>query len=118
MFEKELLDAIEAAKLASVEIVKIYKIENVSIIDKAVEVKTPYNMHLAKEMAIYGLVGLVISCGLIFVLFYFDTTVNYRWGANAHVTGDDFDFAAALNKMMDVLDQKVKKDKDKVQEKK
>lgn len=50
--------------------------------------------------------------------FFFDTTVNYRWGANAHVTGDDFDFAAALNKMMDVLDQKVKKDKDKVQEKK
>ena len=50
--------------------------------------------------------------------FYFDTTVNYRWGGNAHVTGDDFYFAAALNQMMDVLDQKVKKDKDKVQEKK
>ena len=27
--------------------------------------------------------------------FYFDTTVNFRWGGNAHVTGDDFDFAAA-----------------------
>ena len=50
--------------------------------------------------------------------FFFETTVNYRWGGNAHVTGDDFDFAAALNKMMDVLDQKVKKDKDKVQDKK
>ena len=50
--------------------------------------------------------------------FYFDTTVNFRWGGNAHVTGDDFDFAAALNKMMDVLDTKIKKEKDKVQEKK
>lgn len=50
--------------------------------------------------------------------YYFDATVNFRWGANAHVTSDDFDFAAGLNKLMDVLDQKVKKEKDKVQERK
>lgn len=50
--------------------------------------------------------------------FYFDCTLNFRWGANAHVTSDDFDFAAGLNKLMDVLDQKVKKEKDKIQEKK
>lgn len=47
--------------------------------------------------------------------FSFDTTVNFKWGAQAHVTGSDRDFAAALNKMMDVLDNKVKKEKDKVQ---
>ena len=50
--------------------------------------------------------------------FYFDATVNFRWGANAHVPSDDFDFAAGLNKLMDVLDTKVKKEKDKIQEKK
>ena len=50
--------------------------------------------------------------------FFFETTVNFRWGGNAHVKGDDFDFAAALNKMMDVLDVTVTKAKDKVQEKK
>ncbi|MBP5252016.1 MAG: HPF/RaiA family ribosome-associated protein [Treponema sp.] len=50
--------------------------------------------------------------------YFFDITVNFRWGANAHVASDDFDFAAALNKVMDVLDQKVKKEKDKIQEKK
>ena len=50
--------------------------------------------------------------------FYFDATVNFRWGANAHVTSDDFDFAAGLNKLMDVLDTKDKKEKDKIQEKK
>ena len=50
--------------------------------------------------------------------FYFDATINFRWGANAHVTSDDFDFAAGLNKLMDVLDVKVKKEKDKIQEKK
>lgn len=47
--------------------------------------------------------------------FSFDTTVNFKWGTQAHVTGSDRDFAAALNKMMDVLDNKVKKEKDKVQ---
>lgn len=47
-----------------------------------------------------------------------ETTVNFKWGAQAHVAGEDYDFAAALNKMMDVLDNKVKKEKDKVQEKK
>ena len=50
--------------------------------------------------------------------YSFDTTVNFRWGTQAHVTGEDFDFGAALNKMMDVLDNKIKKEKDKVQEKK
>lgn len=50
--------------------------------------------------------------------YYFDATAHFRWGAQAHVAADDFDFAAALNKLMDVLDQKVKKEKDKVQEKK
>ena len=48
----------------------------------------------------------------------FDATVNFRWGAQGHVTAEDFDFAASLNKMMDVLDNKIKKEKDKVQEKK
>lgn len=50
--------------------------------------------------------------------YYFDANINFRWGASAHVTSDDFDFAAALNKLMDVLDTKIKKEKDKIQEKK
>lgn len=48
----------------------------------------------------------------------FEATANFKWGTQAHVKGEDFDFGAALNKMMDVLDTKVKKEKDKVQEKK
>ena len=47
----------------------------------------------------------------LFEKYYFDTTINFRWGANAHVTSDDYDFAAGLNKLMDVLDQKIKKEK-------
>lgn len=48
-------------------------------------------------------------------VYIFDTTVNFKWGTSAHVSGEDFDFGAALNKMMDILDNKVKKEKDKVQ---
>lgn len=47
----------------------------------------------------------------------FDVTANFRWGASAHVSADDYDFAAALNRTMDILDTKVKKEKDKIQKK-
>lgn len=47
----------------------------------------------------------------------FDVTVNFRWGASAHVSAEDYDFGAALNKTMDILDTKVKKEKDKIQKK-
>lgn len=50
--------------------------------------------------------------------FYFDCTVNFRWGGNGHVSVDDFDFNAGMNRLIDVLDLKVKKEKDKIQEKK
>lgn len=49
--------------------------------------------------------------------FTAEATANFRWGTQAHVSATDFDFAAALNKMMDTLDVKIKKEKDKIQEK-
>lgn len=49
--------------------------------------------------------------------YSFDATANFRWGSQAHVSSEDFDFAAALNKLMDVLDVKLKKEKDKIQQK-
>ena len=50
--------------------------------------------------------------------YSFDCTVNFKWGTQGHVAAEDFDFGAGLNKLMDILDQKVKKEKDKIQEKK
>ncbi|MCR5045428.1 MAG: HPF/RaiA family ribosome-associated protein [Treponema sp.] len=47
--------------------------------------------------------------------YVFDITTNFRWGAQAHVAAEDFDFGAALNKVMDILDNKIKKEKDKIQ---
>ena len=49
--------------------------------------------------------------------YSFDATANFRWETQAHVSAKDLDFGAALNKMMDVLDTKIKKEKDKIQEK-
>ena len=47
--------------------------------------------------------------------YVLDANVNFKWGTQAHVSGDDYDFSAALNKMMDVLDNKIKKEKEKIQ---
>lgn len=48
--------------------------------------------------------------------YKFDASVNFHWGLSAHVDSEDYDFAAALNKLMDILDQKIKKEKDKIQD--
>lgn len=50
--------------------------------------------------------------------FSFECTVNFRWGSIAHVSTDDYAFEAGVNKLVDILDQKIKKEKDKIQEKK
>ena len=49
--------------------------------------------------------------------FQFDCTVNFRWAGNAHVSAEDFEFGPGINKLMDVLDQKIRKEKEKIQEK-
>lgn len=49
--------------------------------------------------------------------YIYDCTVSFRWGSVAHVTTENYDFKAGVNKLMDMLDGKVKKEKEKVQEK-
>jgi putative sigma-54 modulation protein len=49
--------------------------------------------------------------------FYLECTINFRWGSVGHVSAEDFDFNAGVNRLMDTLDQKIRKEKDKVQEK-
>lgn len=46
-----------------------------------------------------------------------DATFNFKWGNSSHVSGEGKEFQEALNIMMDILDNKVKKEKDKYQEK-
>lgn len=66
----------EIASVFSKEIVKIYNIRNVALIDAGEVAQKPYNINLVKETIIAVLVGFVIGCALIFVLYYFDTTVK------------------------------------------
>ena len=73
----------EAKEIANIIAVKfqdevkdIYNLENVSIVDKAVLAKEPYNINVVKESIIYIALGVVLSCGVIFVIYYFDNTIK------------------------------------------
>lgn len=77
------MDAPETAKIAneladvfSLKIVDIYNIDNISIIDRAEVPTTPININVVKQIVIYFLVGVVVASALIFVMFYFDTTLK------------------------------------------
>ena len=49
--------------------------------------------------------------------FDVEATVNFRWGVSIHVKEVDFDITAAIDKMMDKLETKITKEKEKVKEK-
>jgi putative sigma-54 modulation protein len=49
--------------------------------------------------------------------FSAEATVNFRWGLSAHVKETDFDLHAAIDKMLDILDEKISKEKEKIKEK-
>jgi putative sigma-54 modulation protein len=49
--------------------------------------------------------------------FEAEANVNFRWGVSIHVQETDFDLVAAIDKMMDKLEQKITKEKEKVKEK-
>ncbi|PIE98280.1 MAG: ribosome biogenesis GTPase RsgA [Treponema sp.] len=47
--------------------------------------------------------------------FFYECTVNFKWGNIAHISTENYDFQAGVNKMMDMLDLKIKKEKEKNQ---
>ena len=66
----------ETANIFQEEVKDIYNLENVSIVDKAILAKEPYNINIIKESIIYIAIGMVLSCGVIFVFYYFDNTIK------------------------------------------
>ena len=64
------------AEVFSNKVKEIYKIENVSIIDQAIEAKSPYNVTFTKNMIISARGGIVLGFVIIFVTMLFDTTVK------------------------------------------
>jgi putative sigma-54 modulation protein len=49
--------------------------------------------------------------------FSAEAKVNFRWGVSIHIKEQDFELNAAVDKMMDKLEQKITKEKEKVKEK-
>ncbi|MDR1636241.1 MAG: ribosome-associated translation inhibitor RaiA [Treponema sp.] len=49
--------------------------------------------------------------------FTAEVKINFRWGVSIHVKESNFDLNPAIDKLMDVLDQKITKEKEKVKEK-
>lgn len=66
----------ELATVFKERIVEIYNIENVSIIDIAEETDIPYNINFIKYTLIFGLFGLVMGLGIVFMMYYFDNTIK------------------------------------------
>jgi capsular polysaccharide biosynthesis protein len=53
-----------------------YKLGNASVLDKAQVAESPYNREVLKNNIIYIFIGIIISFTLVFILFYFDTTIK------------------------------------------
>jgi len=66
----------EVATVFAKEIKDIYNLENVTIIDKAELAKSPYNVNYVKDNIIYLVIGIVLSFGVVFVMYYFDTSIK------------------------------------------
>lgn len=64
------------AKVFTVEVPELYNLDNVHILDVAIEEDEPYNINVAKSSVIGGLLGLVLSSGIFFVIYYFDRTAK------------------------------------------
>jgi putative sigma-54 modulation protein len=48
--------------------------------------------------------------------FAAEATVNFRWGVSIHVKETDFDLHPSIDKMLDKLDAKIVKEKEKMEE--
>lgn len=66
----------EIAKVFNSEIVKLYKIQNIGVIDMAKKNDVPYNVNFVKQVVLGTLIGVVMSFAVVFIMFYFDTTVK------------------------------------------
>lgn len=66
----------EIATIFKDEITSIYNIENISIVDKAVEASDPYNISVLKQYVIGFGLGFIIGSGIVTMIFYFDDTIK------------------------------------------
>ena len=58
------------------EIVNLYNMENVNILDEAIVTNKPYNINVVKQIIIYFMIGFILATGILFVIYYFDRTIK------------------------------------------
>lgn len=68
----------EITDVFSDEIVDIYSIDNVSVVDEAEKSSVPCNANAASQLVLSVLVGIILSSGILFILFYFDKKVKTK----------------------------------------
>lgn len=66
----------EVTKKFKEEIKEIYGIKNIQDLDMPKEASSPYNMNVIKDLLIYLCVGIVLALVIIFMFYYFDTTIK------------------------------------------
>lgn len=66
----------DIAKVFKAEILTLYKIDNVQIVDKATAATAPYNINVAKQTLEYLLAGLAAGIGIVLIMFYLDNTIK------------------------------------------
>lgn len=66
----------EIAKVFKAEIMSLYKIDNVQIVDKAQVASSPYNVNVLKQTLQFLAAGLAMGIGIVLIMFYLDNTVK------------------------------------------
>lgn len=76
-------NAVTAKNIANVtanyftkEVKELYNIDNVNVLDEAIQSKNPYNINVVKQIVIYFMIGFVMGAGILFVIYYFDRTIK------------------------------------------
>ena len=74
--EKSRMIADEIAKVFKAEIVSLYKIDNVQIVDKAQVASEPYNIDMMASVLKYLAAGAAVGIGVVLLMFYLDNTIK------------------------------------------
>lgn len=74
--EKAMQIANQIATVFNSEVIKLFNIQNIGVIDKAEVSIDPYNVNIIKQLIIAFAIGAILSLGTVFIMFYFDNTVK------------------------------------------
>lgn len=72
--------ATELGNVFKEEVKYIYNINNVTIIDEAEISEYPSNINHIRDLVIFEVLGIFLSCGIVFVVYLIDTTIKDEMG--------------------------------------